>query len=506
MKLPSSGQAAAQGGISIAAGGIAIAIAQIELSGHPGTSIWSNAWLLLALALAGTGLLLAVVFFVMSLFSREESKPGGVVTETTEAPEPDQTDVVWHSAPADQDGVVSALQVLPGAWMQSPTVVPAGISAPRVRTGPAFTGRWRHTSDGFEASPLMRMASLSMPGFTGARGEGPQIRVGACVACDPIPSGASSSVFSAELLEFLRRDPVSSLINLVINTAGGLAWTRQAGNGVLSLEAVFGPADGTPGASALLQPPVTGMRLYGRDEGIACLWLHIDPRGTGGSAAPKTGLAGWYQCFRLAIALTGAFADFLAQDLELQTSNDPASRAGVMIETVGPIGDLVDMGDLSPLPGAILASQFLGYAIADQAGGPADQAAGDLLRQFCDHTLHLGDFEGVLESILSGGVATPQPAPCPPQTVQRTWETRDLPVLRAIVKLLEEPGSFEVSVSQISDETGIDKMDVDRAIDALKGEYITEYQQFLSGGDPSNWAVRGVTPKARRTVGQWPDE
>jgi hypothetical protein len=528
MNRPSAGQAAALGGASIGAAAIAIGVAQIELSGQAQPHIWSNGWLLLALVLAGTGLLLAVVFFVMSLFSREESKPAGPVAsnehlrtkqdgQTSEqgidqtrlkAAEPGGAEAAAGTGhpqqeqgePADHDSFAAAMEEL---GLSEYMVLPGSM---RPRSGPAFTECWRHTSNGFEASALMRMTSLSMPGFNSARGQSPQIRLGACIAGNPIPSGASSSVFGAKLMDLLRRDPVASLINSVINISDGLAWTRQAGNGVLSLEAVLSPTgqDGEPVASALLQPPVKGMRLYGRDEGIACLWLHLDPGGIGDSVAQGAGLADWYQRFKLVIAVARAFADFLADDLGSQTLDDPAARAGVMIETVGPISGLVDTGDLAPLPGAIAATQFLGYAIADPQGGPADQVAHDLLRQFCDHTLHLGDFEGVLESIRANDGAASQPATRPPQAVQNTWETRELPVLRAVVKLLDQPGSFEASVSQISDETGIDKADVDRAIEALKGEYVTEYQQFLTGGDPSTWAVRGITSGARRAVGQWP--
>jgi hypothetical protein len=533
MNRPSAGQAVGLGGVSIAAGGIAVAVAQIELGGQSQPRIWSNAWLLLALALAGTGLLVAVVFFLMPLFSREESKHGArheesrakqdrqtsdqsaakAVPEAVEQSHPEAVPERGHrqeddGEPAPGGSLAPTFEEL-GITNIVPTL--AGLLAPEKMVGalhssskPIFTDRWRHTSDGFEASPLMNMTSLSMPGFSFVHGEAPQIRIGVCVACDPIAPGTSSSLFGMKLLELLKRDPVSTLIMSMIGAYEGLSWTRHAGNGVYSLEAVLGSADGKPVASALFQPPVSGLQFYGRHEGVACLWLHIDPRGLRGTVEQAT-LATWYQRFRLAIATTEVFATFLAEDLGLKTSGDPPARSGVMIETVGPIAELVDTGGLSPLPGAVLSNQFLGYAIADGEGESADHVAKDLLRQLCDHTLHLGDFEDALESATAvpEGVIL-QPSSCKRQGVRNTWETRDLPVLRAIVKLLEKPGSFEISVSQISAETGIDKTDVDRAIEALKGEYVTEYQQFLTGGDPSTWAVRGITPQARRAVGQWP--
>jgi hypothetical protein len=64
------------------------------------------------------------------------------------------------------------------------------------------------------------------------------------------------------------------------------------------------------------------------------------------------------------------------------------------------MSELVDTGRLASLPNAIQSTQFLGYVLADPAGKPADEVVLDLLRQLCDHTLHLGgDFERVLEAI-----------------------------------------------------------------------------------------------------------
>jgi hypothetical protein len=71
LNRPSPGQAAALGGAAVAAAAIAIGIAQIELSGQPQPHIWSNSWLLVALSLAFTGLVIAVVFFVAAMFAPE---------------------------------------------------------------------------------------------------------------------------------------------------------------------------------------------------------------------------------------------------------------------------------------------------------------------------------------------------------------------------------------------------------------------------------------------------
>jgi selenocysteine lyase/cysteine desulfurase len=88
--------------------------------------------------------------------------------------------------------------------------------------------------------------------------------------------------------------------------------------------------------------------------------------------------------------------------------------------------------------------------------------------------------------------------------MEDTWVRRDLPVLDTIVTLLDKPGTFAVSVAEIAGHTGLDPHEVDRAIEAMSGAYISKYQRTMSGGDPSGWYVTKVTSAARRAVGQWP--
>jgi hypothetical protein len=84
-----------------------------------------------------------------------------------------------------------------------------------------------------------------------------------------------------------------------------------------------------------------------------------------------------------------------------------------------------------------------------------------------------------------------------------TWLSRDLPVLDAVVGLLEE-GYFAVTVAEVAGRTGFDTKTVDRALNALEGQYIVEYRKMMTGGIPDSWYVTEVTADARRAVGQWP--
>lgn len=84
-----------------------------------------------------------------------------------------------------------------------------------------------------------------------------------------------------------------------------------------------------------------------------------------------------------------------------------------------------------------------------------------------------------------------------------TWETRDLPVLNAVVRLLDS-GEYVAYVRDIAAETGLEPETVVRALDALEGPYVRDFIKLATGGDPNPWRVEKVTPDARRVVGQWP--
>lgn len=86
--------------------------------------------------------------------------------------------------------------------------------------------------------------------------------------------------------------------------------------------------------------------------------------------------------------------------------------------------------------------------------------------------------------------------------MEDTWFSRDLPVLTAIVELMDDP-SARPKGSQVAEASGYTKDEVARALNALDGEYAT-VRKAMSGGDPGPWIVLEVTPAARRAVGQWP--
>jgi hypothetical protein len=85
------------------------------------------------------------------------------------------------------------------------------------------------------------------------------------------------------------------------------------------------------------------------------------------------------------------------------------------------------------------------------------------------------------------------------------WESRDLPVLKAIVELTDE-GEDGLPSARIADRTGLDEDTVQRALWALAAEH----PPFFTVVDGSSLAGRYIlevnspTGHARRTVGSWP--
>jgi hypothetical protein len=68
--------------------------------------------------------------------------------------------------------------------------------------------------------------------------------------------------------------------------------------------------------------------------------------------------------------------------------------------------------------------------------------------------------------------------------VESTWETRDLPVLEAVVRYFDEnAGMLYPQVHDLVDITGRDPMEVYRALKALEPDYV-RLREVMSGADP----------------------
>lgn len=88
-------------------------------------------------------------------------------------------------------------------------------------------------------------------------------------------------------------------------------------------------------------------------------------------------------------------------------------------------------------------------------------------------------------------------------TTQSVWESRELPVLDAVVRYFDEHiGEAGPTVGDIANITNMDVRDVFRAVQALQPTYLT-LRMYLSGGRLGPHRILSVTDAARREVGQW---
>ena len=86
-----------------------------------------------------------------------------------------------------------------------------------------------------------------------------------------------------------------------------------------------------------------------------------------------------------------------------------------------------------------------------------------------------------------------------------TWESRDLPVLRAVVDATDE-GGWIIEATEIAERTGLSDQDVQNALWAL-GSNQPPYFEIMDASTMSERHIHAAhqpTGHARRTVGTWP--
>lgn len=87
--------------------------------------------------------------------------------------------------------------------------------------------------------------------------------------------------------------------------------------------------------------------------------------------------------------------------------------------------------------------------------------------------------------------------------MDNTWANRDLPVLDALVKYLDDAaGRLIPQLRDIAELTGLSVTDVSKAALALESDHLIDLGKSI--GDPGSWHVSRVSGEARRLVGQWP--
>ncbi|MFI6626558.1 hypothetical protein [Streptomyces sp. NPDC050528] len=84
-----------------------------------------------------------------------------------------------------------------------------------------------------------------------------------------------------------------------------------------------------------------------------------------------------------------------------------------------------------------------------------------------------------------------------------TWSQRDLPVLDALVRQLDDAaGASFPELRDVTDPTGLDINEVVKAAIALDSAGFLLLSK--TAGSPGSWYVKEVSQGARQAVGQWP--
>jgi hypothetical protein len=88
--------------------------------------------------------------------------------------------------------------------------------------------------------------------------------------------------------------------------------------------------------------------------------------------------------------------------------------------------------------------------------------------------------------------------------VEPTWQSRDFPVLCAIVEAMEEHPGSEARLEEIAQRSGLGRADVDKAIVKLWAAR-PPYFEAITVEETHPIAVTSVTERALRETEQWPN-
>ncbi|MGO9295139.1 MAG: hypothetical protein ACLP52_14910 [Streptosporangiaceae bacterium] len=231
----------------------------------------------------------------------------------------------------------------------------------------------------------------------------------------------------AKFLNYLDRPPVMDLVRELTALGDGLAWQPRDDNPRHNFAAILSlpHTDEPPVAWARLLLPEEMARHDGRDLRCAYFLLYVEPRSDDGSPAPAASLASWHQRLSNALKLPASLAAFLAEQLGLSTSADPAAEIGVWLKAAQVLTELIDVDGYASVEGSAQSNWYMGFAMADPDGQPLGDVAETWLRQLCDSALHLDGYEADLASLRPDtGADQPDARPVTQSrraTVMRRW-------------------------------------------------------------------------------------
>jgi hypothetical protein len=272
------------------------------------------------------------------------------------------------------------------------------------QVGPAVTDRWQPTINKVSSGMLqLQNNSISHPGYSRRSpmdNPPPSVRIGVMVACSLLDPAASTSDLRARFLSFLDQPPVMDLVRELTEIGEGAVWTARDDNPPFNFGAVLAPphTEEAPVAWARILLPDSLTQQYGRDARCAFLVLYVEPRTGAGTPAQAASLVSWHQRLTGALKLPAALTAF-RDDLGLCTANDPAAEMGVWLKAPHALTELVEVDAFDTVAGSPQSNWFMGFAIAGPDGEDLSETALTWLRQMCDSSLHLDDYESALASL-----------------------------------------------------------------------------------------------------------
>jgi len=255
---------------------------------------------------------------------------------------------------------------------------------------PVILDTWRYTSDGQKARAAMMATEQGMPG-TGARLQSgdrpPWIRFVVLIPCSRIGPETTSGQFWPEFQRFLKNQPVTSLVNSLTRPVSGVRWRRWAPGSAGNIQAVYTPDQEEEAvASARLMLPDGSLRFTASGTASAVLILHFEPPVGSRDAPLPAGPVAWSDHITRALELPNALNRLLTHQFGLTTSGNPQVVLGFRLEAASDLTEIIDITDLTKLPGGHHGRQAIGYFIADSAGA----SPAEMVERMITHVLMYG--------------------------------------------------------------------------------------------------------------------
>ena len=249
--------------------------------------------------------------------------------------------------------------------------LPSDAPAPSA-PDPVILDTWQYTSDGQKARAAMMATESGMPG-TGSQllsGDRPAwIRFVVLIPCSKISPETEPGQLWPDFERFLKNQPVTSLVNSLTRPVSGVRWRRWAPGSTGNIQAVFTPGQEEEAvASARLMLPDGSLRFTASGTASAVLILHFEPPAGSHDVPLPAGPVAWTDHMMRALELPTALNRLLTHQFGLSTSGDPQVVLGFRLEASNDLTEIIDITDLTKLPGGQHGRQAIGYFIADSTG------------------------------------------------------------------------------------------------------------------------------------------